>query len=392
MRGSDDEMEYVKTVFSDRISKAVISNPKSKTAEYKKIVLTLKKIGGEEKYQIERFTDKQVFHENISLSAAADAVESIMNSGYRQLDAWSESLSYMIKVSKKGKETLIKKRISDNAKTPKAVGTNNRKKKYILKENENIPPLIDLGIFTKDGHIVNAMYDKYKQINRFVELIDDVADTAAGDLKSINILDFGCGKSYLTFILYYYLTEIKGIKANIIGLDLKADVIEKCNRLAEKYGYDGLRFEVGDINGYDSEIKPDMVITLHACDTATDFALYNAVKWGAKTIMSVPCCQHELNSQISADKFSALTDYGLIKERFSALATDAIRGKLLESMGYSVQMLEFVDFEHSPKNLLIRAVKRNVSKEKRERAKQKAETLMKEFNFSPTLYKLLFSE
>lgn len=392
MRGSDDEMEYVKTVFSDRISKAVISNPKSKTAEYKKIVLTLKKIGGEEKYQIERFTDKQVFHENISLSAAADAAESIMNSGYRQLDAWSESLSYMIKVSKKGKETLIKKRISDNAKTPKAVGTNNRKKKYILKENENIPPLIDLGIFTKDGHIVNAMYDKYKQINRFVELIDDVADTAAGDLKSINILDFGCGKSYLTFILYYYLTEIKGIKANIIGLDLKADVIEKCNSLAEKYGYDGLRFEVGDINGYDSEIKPDMVITLHACDTATDFALYNAVKWGAKTIMSVPCCQHELNSQISADKFSALTDYGLIKERFSALATDAIRGKLLESMGYSVQMLEFVDFEHSPKNLLIRAVKRNVSKEKRERAKQKAETLMKEFNFSPTLYKLLFSE
>ena len=392
MRGSDDEMEYVKTVFSDRISKAVISNPKSKTAEYKKIVLTLKKIGGEEKYQIERFTDKQVFHENISLSAAADAAESIMNSGYRQLDAWSESLSYMIKVSKKGKETLIKKRISDNAKTPKAVGTNNRKKKYILKENENIPPLIDLGIFTKDGHIVNAMYDKYKQINRFVELVDDVADTAAGDLKSINILDFGCGKSYLTFILYYYLTEIKGIKANIIGLDLKADVIEKCNRLAEKYGYDGLRFEVGDINGYDSEIKPDMVITLHACDTATDFALYNAVKWGAKTIMSVPCCQHELNSQISADKFSALTDYGLIKERFSALATDAIRGKLLESMGYSVQMLEFVDFEHSPKNLLIRAVKRNVSKEKRERAKQKAETLMKEFNFSPTLYKLLFGE
>lgn len=392
MRGSDDEMEYVKNVFSDRISKAVISNPKSKTAEYKKIVLTLKKIGGEEKYQIERFTDKQVFHENISLSAAADAAESIMNSGYRQLDAWSESLSYLIKVSKKGKETLIKKRISDNAKTPKAVGTNNRKKKYILKENENIPPLIDLGIFTKDGHIVNAMYDKYKQINRFVELVDDVADTAAGDLKSINILDFGCGKSYLTFILYYYLTEIKGIKANIIGLDLKADVIEKCNRLAEKYGYDGLRFEVGDINGYDSEIKPDMVITLHACDTATDFALYNAVKWGAKTIMSVPCCQHELNSQISADKFSVLTDYGLIKERFSALATDAIRGKLLESMGYSVQMLEFVDFEHSPKNLLIRAVKRNVSKEKRERAKQKAESLMKEFNFSPTLYKLLFGE
>ena len=166
-------------------------------------------------------------------------------------------------------------------------------------------------------------------------------------------------------------------------------MIEKCNNLAEKYGYSGLRFEVGDINGYASEVRPDMVITLHACDTATDFALYNAVLWGAKTIVSVPCCQHELNSQIATDNFSALTDYGLIKERFSALATDAIRGKLLESAGYSVQMLEFVDFEHSPKNLLIRAVKRNTPKAKREAARQKAEALMQEFSFKPTLYNLL---
>lgn len=382
-------MEYIKTVFADRILKAVISNPKSKSAEFKKIVLTLKSIGGAEKYQIERFTDKQVFHENVDLSAASDIIEGIMNSGYRQLDAWGESASYMIKVSKKSKESLIKKRIAENSKAPKSVGSNNRKKKYILKENENIPPLVDLGVFTKDGHIVSAMYDKYKQINRFVEIVDDVIDSAAGASETINILDFGCGKSYLTFILYYYLTEIKGKTANITGLDLKADVIEKCNNLAEKYGYSGLRFEVGDINGYASEVRPDMVITLNACDTATDFALYNAVLWGAKTIVSVPCCQHELNSQIATDNFSALTDYGLIKERFSALATDAIRGKLLESAGYSVQMLEFVDFEHSPKNLLIRAVKRNTPKAKREAARQKAEALMQEFSFKPTLYNLL---
>lgn len=379
-------MEYIKTVFADDIIKAVISNPKSKSAEYKKIVLCLKTIGGKQKFQIEKFTDKQVFHENIEPGAAADIAERIMaDGGYRQLDAWSNSTEYMIKVSKKGKETLMKKRIS--AAPPKAPEGNNRKKKYILSENTSIPPLVDLGVFTKDGHIVNSMYDKYRQINRFVEIVDDVIDTAACG-GSINVFDFGCGKSYLTFILYYYLTEIKGLCADITGLDLKADVIEKCSRLAEKYGYNGLKFKAGDIKGYKPKINPDMVITLHACDTATDYALFNAVSWGAKTILSVPCCQHELNAQIKTDEFSALTDYGLIKERFSALATDAIRGELLESEGYSVNMLEFVDFSHSPKNLLIRAVRKNIPDEKRASAKKKAENLMREFNFNPTLYEL----
>lgn len=380
-------MEYIKTVFADDIIKAVISNPKSKSAEYKKIVLSLKTIGGKQKFQIEKFTDKQVFHESIEPGAATDTAERIMaDGGYRQLDAWSNSTEYMIKVSKKGKETLVKKRIS--AAPQKATEGNNRKKKYILSENTSIPPLVDLGVFTKDGHIVNSMYDKYRQINRFVEIVDDVIDTAACG-GSINILDFGCGKSYLTFILYYYLTEIKGLRADITGLDLKADVIEKCSRLAKKYGYDGLKFEVGDINGFRPKTNPDMVITLHACDTATDYALFNAVSWGAKTILSVPCCQHELNAQIKTDEFSALTDYGLIKERFSALATDAIRGELLESEGYSVNMLEFVDFSHSPKNLLIRAVRKNTPAEKRASAKKKAENLMREFNFNPTLYELI---
>lgn len=382
-------MEYINTVFSDRILKAVISNPKSKTAECKKIVVTLKNIGGLEKYQIERFTEKQVFHENVLFDSIADITEDIMQSGgYRQLDAWSGTASYMIKVSKKGKESFVKKRIAEKV-ASENIASNNRKKQYILKENENIPPLVDLGVFTKDGHIVSSMYDKYKQINRFIELVDDVIDKAARDREEVNILDFGCGKSYLTFILYYYLTEIKGRKANIVGLDLKADVIERCSRLVEKYGYNGLKFEVGDINGYDSEFKPNMVITLHACDTATDYALFNAVKWGAETILSVPCCQHELNAQIKTERFSVLTDYGLIKERFSALATDAIRGALLESAGYSVQMLEFVDFAHSPKNLLIRAVKKNTGAEKKAAALHKAEALMHEFNFKPTLYELM---
>ncbi len=219
-----------------------------------------------------------------------------------------------------------------------------------------------------------------------MEIIDDALGKTPP--KELNIIDFGCGKSYLTFVLYHYLTEVKGITAHINGLDLKADVIKKCIALAGKYGYKNLHFSIGDINGYKPERKPDMVITLHACDTATDYALYNAVSWGADRIISVPCCQHELNGQIRTEKFSALTDYGLIKERFSALATDAIRGKLLEYMGYKVQMLEFVDFAHSPKNLLIRAVKRGVPTAKREASLKKAEALIEEFGFEPTLYRL----
>ncbi len=305
--------------------------------------------------------------------------------GFRQLDAWSAGSGYTLKISKKGKAGFSKRRLKEQSAAP-AEG-NNRKKKYILDTGGEIPPLVDLGVLTKDGHVVSAMYDKYRQINRFAEIIDDML----GDdpPRELSVVDFGCGKSYLTFVVYYYLTQIKGVKANISGLDLKADVIEKCSRLAEKYGYEDLKFSVGDINGYKPKEKPDMVITLHACDTATDYALYNAVSWGAERIISVPCCQHELNGQIKTDNLSALTDYGLIKERFSALATDAIRGKLLEYAGYKVQMLEFVDFSHSPKNLLIRATKRNIPKAKREEALKRAEAIIKEFNFDPTLYRLL---
>ena len=175
-------------------------------------------------------------------------------------------------------------------------------------------------------------------------------------------------------------------------MDLKEDVIAKCNQLAQKYGYEHLKFQTGDINGFESEEKPDMVITLHACDTATDYALHHAIRWGCKLIYSVPCCQHELNGQIQGGDLSLLTRYGLIQERFSALSTDAIRGALLEACGYQVQMLEFVDFSHSPKNLLIRAVKKSVPMEKRKKALRDAEKLMQAFGFQPTLYQLLKDE
>jgi hypothetical protein len=400
------------TVAKNGVIKAVISNP-TKESQYKKIEI-LKKAKG---YQAIKYTSKQVFHENFNEMELLEFVEKLID-GFLQMNAWSSESEFELKISKKGKVFLKVKNTSLKSKQ-KNLDTDinynidikdnknissgdfksntidnmehNRKKNYILEEGIIIPPLIDMGIFTKSGAVVRTMYDKFRQINRFIEIVDD---TIKGkEFEVLRIVDFGCGKSYLTFILYYYLVYIRKIKTEIIGLDLKEEVILKCNNAAKRYGYSGLQFELGDINGYKTDKEIDMVITLHACDTATDYALFNAVNWKAKIILSVPCCQHELNGQIKSESYKILENYGILKERFAAMATDAIRGNLLTAMGYKTQILEFIDISHTPKNILIRAVKQPMlSVKKKQDALLEAEILMKEFNFEPTLYNLLFDK
>ena len=363
--------------------KIVLSNVADKEQRIQKVQIEKK----EKHFQIAQYSDKQVFHKNVDEEELISFCIEELGVNFLQLNAWMLRGEASLKLTKKRKLLFdIKK--ADNSALANEVRDNNRKKNYILEEGRVIEPLIDMGIFTKEGKIVNSMYDKFKQINRFIEIIDD--ELKKKIITHLNIIDFGCGKSYLTFIVYYYLTEIKKIKVNMIGLDLKEDVIKKCNNAAKKYGYENLSFELGDINGYSAPFKVDMVITLHACDMATDFALYNAVNWGAGYIFSVPCCQHELNAQIKSETFSLMTRYGIIKERFSALVTDAIRGNLLEYMGYNVNLLEFVDLSHTPKNILIRAVKNpNKAENVKLRAMDEVKKMMEEYGINQALYRMI---
>ncbi|MCI5920037.1 MAG: SAM-dependent methyltransferase [Roseburia sp.] len=374
--------EKLALLTENALQKIIISKPVDKASEIRKIVVEQKKAY----YQAARYTEKQVFHDNVEKEALATYLYEKMIHDFLQLNAFDEEKEYMLMLSKKGKVPLKAKKKEKGA--AKVETEHNRKKRYILEEGKVIPPLVDMWIFTKEGKIVRSMYDKFRQINRFLEIVDDGVKEYTKD--EIHIIDFGCGKSYLTFILYYYFTEIKHLKAQVVGLDLKKDVIAKCNETAKKYGYDGLRFELGDINGYQTPFEVDMVVTLHACDVATDFALYNAINWKAGMIFSVPCCQHELNKQMKTEDFALLTRYGIIKERFAALTTDAIRANLLEYCGYRTQMLEFIDFEQTPKNLLIRAVRKPVVPSSvRKKYLAEVHQVMEEFQVDPMLYRLL---
>lgn len=403
---------------SDLIS-VTISNSSDKD-KIKKIrirpVLIKKKL----QFQISEFIGSKIYHTNVDRQELIGCLPNWFEGLFRQAEIESEKGKATLLISKRGKVTVIKKlnrpdrlKASDKHYAAFAGKSNanpadtdtgliqaaandmekiarlshNRSKNYILKEGVALPFLVDLGVMSEDGHIVKAKSDKFRQINRFLEYIEDVLPYLDKD-RELNILDFGCGKSYLTFALYYYLKEQKGYNIRVTGMDLKEDVIEECSRLSTKYGYDRLEFLAGDIADYKGE-APDMVITLHACDTATDYALFHAVSQNARVILSVPCCQHELNKQINNELLRPILKYGIIKERMSALITDALRAGLLEEEGYNVQLLEFIEMEHTPKNILIRAIKTGQKTAGKEAVNAKLKECMDFLGVSPCLYRLL---
>ena len=365
------------------LSKAVFSQPTDKSAA-PKVELRPLILKGERVYQAERFENNKAFHQNLTEDALLRWAEENLEGKYRQalIVTETESRQYILKrdgsYKKTGGAAVIAR--------PAAAQGHNREKDYILREGENIPALVDLGVFARNFKIVRAKYDKFKQINRFVELVaqgvkDEGADT-------IRILDFGCGKSYLTFILYYYFAVRRRLKTEIIGYDLKADVVARCNEIAARYGYEGLRFEVADVTRDKlADTAIDMVVTLHACDTATDYALAYAINRKVKHIFSVPCCQHEVNLSIrKGGELDLLLEHGIIKERVCALLTDSIRAAVLEDAGWAVDVIEFVDFEHSPKNLMLRAV---YTGKKRPGSREKAEALREAYGFRQSLLELI---
>lgn len=373
--------EQLSKLAPEEMARAVFSRPRAEII-YRKCTVQPMMTRGVRIFQLARYTEKQAFHENIPADRLWKRLCEVFAEEFSQLELSMTDADFSFRETKKGNLLQNRRAATNQAQAAE----HNRKKKYILPEGEVVPALVDLGVITSDGRVCAPMYDKYKQINRFLELVADVLPPDAG--KPLRAVDFGCGKSYLTFVLYHYLTRIRGFQTDMLGLDLKADVVAECARIARKYGYDRLRFETGDVAQYAEPGELDLLVTLHACDTATDYALYAGVRRSVRTILSVPCCQHELNKQFRAQDLDALGEFGILQERFSALSTDALRGLLLEAAGYRTQILEFIDMEHSPKNLLIRAVRGGVSPQKRTAALQKAERLMKAFHFCPTLYTL----
>lgn len=386
-------MSDLQSLFTDCLNetliRVILSNPSSKDGVIKICARPMLK-NKSLLFQIEEYTKTQVFHKNLTAGDAGSYLTGKLSSdtssqtaSFKNALVETQSFTANVLVSKKGTIT-IKKKMNTSAKQPKIFLSHNRKKKYILEEGIPVPFLIDLGVMTQNGNIVNAHYDKFRPINRFLEYIEDILPSLPTG-RELRILDFGCGKSYLTFAIYYYLKVLKGYPVRITGLDLKEDVIRHCNELAVKYGYDKLEFLCGDIAYYDGCSQVDMVVTLHACDTATDYALAKAVGWGAKVILSVPCCQHELNKQMKNDLLSPVLHYGILKERMAALMTDGLRAQILEANGYRTQILEFIDMAHTPKNLLIRAVYNGHCADN----KAQINELLAAFDINPTLYRLL---
>lgn len=370
----------------ETLSKIILSNPAEKDPSLPEKISVQKKMkkSGEASFLSEERRGPKAFHQNLSKASLSSYIEEKLSEcAFRQIGLFTEEKEISFRISKKGKLLRL---VNTKNKTAIKAPAHNREKNYLIREGDPVPFLVDLGIFTKDFRPVASKYDKFRQINRFVEIIDHSFSSFEKD--EISILDFGCGKSYLTFLIYYYFSVLKKKKVHITGYDLKEDVVANCNALAKKYGYHGLEFVVADVTrDAFSAGKIDFVISLHACDIATDFALNFALEKKVPYIFSVPCCQHEICSQIKKGEgeMDLFLDHGLFKERFSALITDAIRTKVLEAEGYRVDVLEFVDFSHSPKNMMLRAKK--VQGKKRPDLTS-IEKLEKKYGFSQTLYHL----
>lgn len=379
-----DITQLLDICISDKLIDMVISGQKNKS-EDKAVKVRIRPVilKNEIEYQVSEFVGRKVLHSNHGAADVKKKIIDYMTEDFKQAQINMTDAAATI-LSSKSKTLTCKYKKAGQLKVQRDL-SHNRTKKYIIQEGKPVAFMIDLGVMGQDGKIIRTRYDKFRQINRFLEYIEDILPKLDKE-RELTIIDFGCGKSYLTFAMYYYLKELKGYNIRIIGLDLKADVIEHCNELRTRYGYDKLDFYVGDIATYKDVDKVDMVVTLHACDTATDYALAKAVKWGAEVILSVPCCQHEANRTIKSDILSPVMDYGILKERMAAIVTDAARAKLLTANGYDTQILEFIDMEHTPKNLLIRAVK---SSKEDISAREKTKDMLEALNLKLTIDKLI---
>ena len=379
-----DITQLLDICISDKLIDMVISGQKNKS-EDKVVKVRIRPVilKNEIEYQVSEFVGRKVLHSNHGAADVKKKIIDYMTEDFKQAQINMTDAAATI-LSSKSKTLTCKYKKAGQLKVQRDL-SHNRTKKYIIQEGKPVAFMIDLGVMGQDGKIIRTRYDKFRQINRFLEYIEDILPKLDKE-RELTIIDFGCGKSYLTFAMYYYLKELKGYNIRIIGLDLKADVIEHCNELRTRYGYDKLDFYVGDIATYKDVDKVDMVVTLHACDTATDYALAKAVKWGAEVILSVPCCQHEANRTIKSDILSPVMDYGILKERMAAIVTDAARAKLLTANGYDTQILEFIDMEHTPKNLLIRAVK---SSKEDISAREKTKDMLEALNLELTIDKLI---
>uniref|UniRef100_UPI00402A850B class I SAM-dependent methyltransferase n=1 Tax=[Lactobacillus] rogosae TaxID=706562 RepID=UPI00402A850B len=379
-----DITQLLDICISDKLIDMVISGQKNKS-EDKAVKVRIRPVilKNEIEYQVSEFVGRKVLHSNHGAADVKKKIIDYMTEDFKQAQINMTDAAATI-LSSKSKTLTCKYKKAGQLKVQRDL-SHNRTKKYIIQEGKPVAFMIDLGVMGQDGKIIRTRYDKFRQINRFLEYIEDILPKLDKE-RELTIIDFGCGKSYLTFAMYYYLKELKGYNIRIIGLDLKEDVIEHCNELRTRYGYDKLDFYVGDIATYKDVDKVDMVVTLHACDTATDYALAKAVKWGAEVILSVPCCQHEANRTIKSDILSPVMDYGILKERMAAIVTDAARAKLLTANGYDTQILEFIDMEHTPKNLLIRAVK---SSKEDISAREKTKDMLEALNLELTIDKLI---